>query len=91
MIKFKLTRAQEKLIGRHLAAIRTAAKVGQRGVFMAQIHKDRWDDQAYVRAHFVPGLERCEPIMTAVSNARWPFCYAGVPTLSKGKKDPHSG
>jgi len=85
MIKFKLTRAQERLIRRHLVAVRTASNVGQKGVFMAQIHKDIWDDQAYIRAHFIPGLERCAPVMEAVSNARWPYCWAGVPTLSVGK------
>ncbi len=68
MIKFELTRAQERLLRRHLAAVRTASRVGQRGIFMAQIHKDPWDDKAYVRAHFIPG-ERCAPVMEAVGLA----------------------
>ena len=79
-IRFELTLTQEKLLQHHFAAISVASRVGQKGVFVAQIRKDAWDKRAYVIAHFYPG-GRASLIVDAVAATNTPNGWAGIPPV----------
>lgn len=77
-IRIELTRRQHKQLRKHFAMINIASRVGQKGIFVAQVEQTPFHDGAYVRAHFFPG-DLSEPIAEAVRTSKIPNCWVGVP------------